>query len=271
MMKTAKELDPSILLNDSKPGFFGSLFAKVKDPIETFALKQKTVAESIKGMEAQREAFALSAAQAAQSFRGIREELEQSLATQAKQQKAMLEGVEASTRKVLEDANQTFMAQAETLVLSQPCADLSPLQAVIFDWAGTLVDFGSLAPTQIFVEAFASFGITITLAQARGPMGLSKWDHIHQLLQDESIAAQWQTVFGRTPTNEDVDAIYARFMPLQIAKVGEFSAPIAGAVQTLQWLRAHGLKVGSCSGPFANWPQALYSMPRAPSRATQLG
>ena len=43
------------------------------------------------------------------------------------------------------------IAQAETLVLSQPCADLSPLQAVIFDWAGTLVDFGSLAPTQIFV------------------------------------------------------------------------------------------------------------------------
>ena len=140
------------------------------------------------------------------------------------------------------------IAQAETLVLSQPAADLSPLQAVIFDWAGTLVDFGSLAPTQIFVEAFASFGISITLVQARGPMGLSKWDHIHQLLQDESIAAQWQTVFGRTPTNEDVDAIYARFMPLQIAKVGEFSAPIAGAVQTLQWLRAQGLKVGSCSG-----------------------
>lgn len=127
-------------------------------------------------------------------------------------------------------------------------ADLSPLQAVIFDWAGTLVDFGSLAPTQIFVEAFATFGITITLAQARGPMGLSKWDHIHQLLQDESIAAQWQTAFGRAPSNEDVDAIYARFMPMQIAKVGEISAPIAGAVQTLQWLRANGLKIGSCSG-----------------------
>ena len=140
------------------------------------------------------------------------------------------------------------IAQAETLVLSQPNADLSPLQAVIFDWAGTLVDFGSLAPTQIFVEAFATFGITITLAQARGPMGLSKWDHIHQLLQDESIAAQWQTTFGRAPTNDDVDAIYARFMPMQIAKVGEFSAPIEGAVELLQWLRAQGLKVGSCTG-----------------------
>lgn len=126
--------------------------------------------------------------------------------------------------------------------------NLSPLQAVIFDWAGTLVDFGSLAPTQIFVEAFATFGINITLAQARGPMGLSKWDHIHQLLQDASIAAQWQAAFGRAATDADVDAIYARFMPMQIAKVGEFSAPIAGAVEMLQSLRASGLKVGSCSG-----------------------
>lgn len=127
-------------------------------------------------------------------------------------------------------------------------ASLDPLQAVIFDWAGTLVDFGSLAPTQIFVEAFATFGITITLEQARGPMGLSKWDHIHQLLQDPSIAAQWQSTFGHAPSATDVDAIYARFMPMQIAKVGEFSAPITGAVEVLAWLRAQGLKVGSCSG-----------------------
>jgi phosphonoacetaldehyde hydrolase len=127
-------------------------------------------------------------------------------------------------------------------------ANLAPLQAVIFDWAGTLVDFGSLAPTQIFVEAFATFSIAITLEQARGPMGLSKWDHIHQLLQVPNIARQWQAQFGSAPEDKDVDAIYARFMPMQIAKVGEFSAPIAGAVELLQWLRAQGLKLGSCSG-----------------------
>ncbi|ARU05030.1 phosphonoacetaldehyde hydrolase [Comamonas serinivorans] len=131
---------------------------------------------------------------------------------------------------------------------SEASSDLSPLQAVIFDWAGTLVDFGSLAPTQIFVEAFATFGISLTLAQARGPMGLSKWHHIHQLLQDERIASQWQAAFGRRPAQADVDAIYARFMPMQIAKVGQFSAPIDGAAEVLSWLRAQGLKVGSCSG-----------------------
>lgn len=131
---------------------------------------------------------------------------------------------------------------------STPTVDLSPLQAVIFDWAGTLVDFGSLAPTQIFVEAFATFDIHITLEQARGPMGLSKWDHIHQLLQEPTIAAQWLSKFGQAASSADVDAIYARFMPMQIAKVGEFSAPIDGAQAVLQWLRNNGLKVGSCSG-----------------------
>ena len=122
------------------------------------------------------------------------------------------------------------------------------LQAVIFDWAGTLVDHGSLAPTQIFVDAFATFGITLTLAEARGPMGLSKRDHIRTLLEDAGLQAQWQARFGKSSTDADIDAIYQRFMPMQIEKVGRYSQPIPGAVQALKDLRGAGLKVGSCSG-----------------------
>ena len=29
-----------------------------------------------------------------------------------------------------------------------------PIEAVIFDWAGTTVDFGCFAPVQAFVEVF---------------------------------------------------------------------------------------------------------------------
>lgn len=122
------------------------------------------------------------------------------------------------------------------------------LQAAILDWAGTVVDFGSFAPTQIFVEAFAEFGVTISLEEARGPMGMGKWDHIRTLCDVPEIAGRYRAAFGRLPTDEDVTAIYERFMPLQIERVAEHSAPIPGALEAIAALRERGMKIGSCSG-----------------------
>lgn len=122
------------------------------------------------------------------------------------------------------------------------------LQAVVLDWAGTIVDFGSFAPTQIFVEAFAEFGVTISLAQARGPMGIGKWDHIRALCDEPSIAAQFLAATDHLPTDDDVTALYERFMPLQIEKIGDHSDLIPGALEALQFLRGKGMKIGSCSG-----------------------
>ncbi|MFK3767438.1 phosphonoacetaldehyde hydrolase [Pseudomonas putida] len=122
------------------------------------------------------------------------------------------------------------------------------LQAAILDWAGTVVDFGSFAPTQIFVEAFAEFDVQVSIEEARGPMGMGKWDHIRTLCDVPEIAERYRNVFGRTPTDEDVTAIYNRFMPLQIEKIAVHSALIPGALDTLTGLRRDGLKIGSCSG-----------------------
>ena len=36
------------------------------------------------------------------------------------------------------------------------------IQAVIFDWAGTTVDYGCFAPVQAFQEAFAHHGVPAT-------------------------------------------------------------------------------------------------------------
>lgn len=122
------------------------------------------------------------------------------------------------------------------------------LQAVICDWAGTLVDFGSFAPTQIFVEAFAELGVVISLEEARGPMGMGKWDHIRTLCNQPKIAERFVQAVGHAPTDDDVTALYERFMPLQIAKIADHSAVIPGALETLAVLRSQGLKIGSCSG-----------------------
>ncbi|MDI6528057.1 phosphonoacetaldehyde hydrolase [Pseudomonas otitidis] len=122
------------------------------------------------------------------------------------------------------------------------------LQAAVLDWAGTVVDFGSFAPTQIFVEAFAEFGVAVSLEEARGPMGMGKWDHIRTLCNLPAIAERYRAAFGRLPTDDDVTAIYERFMPLQIEKTGVHSALIPGALEAIAALRQRGLKIGSCSG-----------------------
>ena len=51
------------------------------------------------------------------------------------------------------------------------------LQAAVLDWAGTVVDHGSRAPMGAFVRAFAQFGVAVSIADARGPMGMAKWEH----------------------------------------------------------------------------------------------
>lgn len=131
---------------------------------------------------------------------------------------------------------------------------MQPINTVILDWAGTTVDFGSFAPTQIFVEAFRqAFDVSITLAEARVPMGLGKWQHIEALGKLPGVNARWQEKFGRAMSASDVDAIYAAFMPLQIAKVVDFATPIAGVVDTIATLRQQGIKIGSCSG----YPRAV--------------
>ena len=123
------------------------------------------------------------------------------------------------------------------------------IEALILDWAGTVVDYGSIAPTSIFVEAFKQgFDFEISLEEARGPMGMGKWDHIHTLLNIGSIQVRWQNQFGRLPNKEDVDQIYNTFMPLQQAKVADRAAPIEGVLAVIHRLQSDNVKIGSCSG-----------------------
>ena len=77
---------------------------------------KEAVNQSITGMEAQRTAFEASANQASQTFRGIREDLQAALETQATQQKQMLQDVQTSTESVLIKANEAFVNQSHTLV-----------------------------------------------------------------------------------------------------------------------------------------------------------
>ena len=125
---------------------------------------------------------------------------------------------------------------------------MTKFKAVVFDWAGTMVDFGSFAPMGAFVEAFAEFGITATVAQARAPMGLPKRDHIKAMVLSSEIAAQWQSVHGAAPGEADIDRIYDVFVPMNERVAGKYADLVPGATETLDYLRRHNIRVGSTTG-----------------------
>jgi phosphonoacetaldehyde hydrolase len=125
---------------------------------------------------------------------------------------------------------------------------LSQLRAVIFDWAGTTIDFGSRAPMGAFVEIYARFGVAISTAEARGPMGLPKRDHIAALMANEGIAARWAKAHGAPPNEADIDAVYAQFVPLNASVVADFADLIPGVLPVVEVLRGAGLKIGSTTG-----------------------
>jgi phosphonoacetaldehyde hydrolase len=123
------------------------------------------------------------------------------------------------------------------------------LKAVILDWAGTIVDHGSCAPAAAFVELFERNGVTITVEQARGPMGTQKRDHIMALLAEPDIAAKWSDAHnGAAASEQDVDRLYQEFSPLQIAILPKHSQLIPGTLDAIAAFRERGLKIGTGTG-----------------------
>jgi phosphonoacetaldehyde hydrolase len=119
---------------------------------------------------------------------------------------------------------------------------------VIFDWAGTMVDFGCEAPVRALIEGFAAHGVVIDEASARRDMGKAKIDHVRSLLAAPAVAAAWLARHGRGSNEQDVQALIARLGPLMREHAARTSTLIPGARQTLDRLKAEGLRVASSTG-----------------------
>lgn len=124
----------------------------------------------------------------------------------------------------------------------------SHIEAVIFDWAGTTIDYGCFAPLDVFIKVFQNKGIDVTPEEAREPMGLLKWQHIREMCNNERIANLWKDTFGHFPTDEDVDALYADFEPILFSILPNYCTPIPGAIELVEKLRDRGIKIGSTTG-----------------------
>jgi phosphonoacetaldehyde hydrolase len=119
---------------------------------------------------------------------------------------------------------------------------------VIFDWAGTLVDFGCQAPLIALTEAFARHGVALDAVQARRDMGKAKADHVRALLQDPGVAKAWEAARGRAPGEEEVALLMADLGPLMREQAARAARFIDGALPTIATLRAQHVRVASSTG-----------------------
>lgn len=125
---------------------------------------------------------------------------------------------------------------------------MKKIEAVIFDWAGTTVDYGCFAPVQAFVEVFKHKGIEPTMEEVRKPMGMLKRDHIKTMLRMPRIYKMWEDMYGRAPQETDIDELYGLFESKLMSILDQFCAPKPHVLESVAELRSRGVKIGSTTG-----------------------
>ncbi|MCD5325777.1 MULTISPECIES: phosphonoacetaldehyde hydrolase [Pontibacillus] len=122
------------------------------------------------------------------------------------------------------------------------------IKGVIFDWAGTTVDYGCFAPVNVFIEVFRKRGVHITLEEAREPMGLLKIDHIRAICQMDRVTKEWEGLHGEEPSEVDVRALYEDFEPMMFRVLENYAEPIPHVLEAVEDIRNKGIKIGSTTG-----------------------
>ncbi len=123
------------------------------------------------------------------------------------------------------------------------------VKAVVLDWSGTTADAYVLAPAVVFVDVFTKHGVEISMPEARGPMGLRKDLHIKALTEVPEIRERWKSVHGTYPDQDDVDRMFADFVPMQLECLRQYTTLLPGVAETTQKLQKdYGIKIGSSTG-----------------------
>ena len=122
------------------------------------------------------------------------------------------------------------------------------VKGVIFDWAGTIVDYGCMAPVIAFVEAFRKRDVHITIEEARIPMGLAKKEHVRVISEFDNVRSQWRKIHSRYPEAADIDDIYSDLEPALASIVSKYSNPVPGLLELAEALRNKGIKIGTTTG-----------------------
>jgi phosphonoacetaldehyde hydrolase len=144
--------------------------------------------------------------------------------------------------------NGAVSLEHQIMGVNLPISTSCGVRAVVFDISGTVLDFGCLGPVAAFLELFRRHGVSISVEEARRPMGTHKRDHIWTLLTDPTISSRWESANGSVPTRELLNQLCEEFAPLQTEMVTHHTDLIPGVLPVLAQLREREIKVINTTG-----------------------
>lgn len=130
----------------------------------------------------------------------------------------------------------------------------SVIPAVFLDWAGTVVDHGSIAPVKAIEDVFAAASLPIPSSLIRKHMGLAKREHIRNLLVDLEVLTYWASIDLPNPAPSPAalesltKLLYAQFQPRMMERLVGYAQVIPGAVEVAAALRDRGIKIAGTTG-----------------------
>lgn len=122
------------------------------------------------------------------------------------------------------------------------------IKLIIFDWAGTTIDYGSMAPIGAFQRAFKTYGLDLSSEEIRKPMGVLKIEHIKILLETENVKKQFEEKYKRPYNMDDVNQINTLFESYLMENLSTYTNPLPHVVEAINELKELGIKIGSTTG-----------------------
>jgi phosphonoacetaldehyde hydrolase len=122
------------------------------------------------------------------------------------------------------------------------------VKGIIFDYAGTTVDYGCMAPAAVFVDVFKRNGIDISMAEARIPMGLNKKEHIRAIFNLPGVQSRLSEDQQKMQNEDHLEKMYREFIPMQVEAIANHSDLIPGVSELAEYLREEGIRYAGTTG-----------------------
>ena len=72
---------------------------------------------------------------------------------------------------------------------------------------------------------------------------------IIELLNNKDISTRWENIYGKDPTQQDVDKMFKDFVPMQLDCLDEYSEILPNTKEAIDILRDdYNIKIGSTTG-----------------------